>query len=207
MLTPLGSLAIFVGFASFFFMEKTLRVLSGDEEDSNHSHSHSHSHSIGPPKASEASSVTSAVETSSSKAGLKQRRDDGSRTNENDSEVEKQPGGPSKLSAYLNLFGDFVHNMYALLRSAHKMIRHADLELVLSVPMALRTFQNRPTSGRLMYLCLFFSGWQLLSTPHLRLVQRRLLHASRTKFRMKSQTIPSWSEAVSQNARRCSPSS
>ena len=32
-------------------------------------------------------------------------------TEEHHSEVK----GPSKLSAYLNLFGDFVHNMYVLL--------------------------------------------------------------------------------------------
>ena len=38
------SLGIFVGFAAFFVMEKTLRVLGGGEEDG-HSHSHSHSHS------------------------------------------------------------------------------------------------------------------------------------------------------------------
>lgn len=104
-------LAIFVGFASFFFMEKTLRVLSGDEEDGGHSHSHSHSHPIAPPKESEPTSVASGVEKSSSQAGLKQRRDDVSQANGHTSEGEKQPGGPSKLSAYLNLFGDFVHNI------------------------------------------------------------------------------------------------
>ena len=39
-------LGIFIGFASFFMMEKTLRVLGGEEEHG-HSHSHSHSHSNG----------------------------------------------------------------------------------------------------------------------------------------------------------------
>jgi len=37
-------LAIFVGFASFFVMEKMPRVLGGEE---GHSHSHGHSHSGG----------------------------------------------------------------------------------------------------------------------------------------------------------------
>lgn len=92
-------------------MEKTLRVLSGDEEDGGHSHSHAHSHSIAPPKETDVSSVTSGIEKSSSQAGLKQRREDTSQANGHNAELEKQSGGPSKLSAYLNLFGDFVHNM------------------------------------------------------------------------------------------------
>jgi zinc transporter 7 len=35
-------LGIFVGFATFFIMEKTLRVLGGDEDAHGHTHSHSH---------------------------------------------------------------------------------------------------------------------------------------------------------------------
>jgi solute carrier family 39 (zinc transporter), member 7 len=37
-------LGIFIGFASFFVMEKTLRVLGGGEEGHTHAHGHSHSH-------------------------------------------------------------------------------------------------------------------------------------------------------------------
>jgi zinc transporter 7 len=99
-------LGIFVGFASFFFMEKTLRVLGGEDGDTGHSHSHSNTAS---------SSVTQAsgVSASISPNGLISRGSEKS----NGSvavEVEHEPEpakSPSKLSAYLNLFGDFVHNM------------------------------------------------------------------------------------------------
>ncbi|KAF8525774.1 ZIP-like iron-zinc transporter [Hysterangium stoloniferum] len=95
----LVGLAIFIGFAAFFIMEKSLRVLGGEEEG--HSHSHSHSHS--PP-----TSVSSAVE-SSSKDGLRARKDKGGAPVEEP--IEGKVNAPSKLSAYLNLFGDFVHNI------------------------------------------------------------------------------------------------
>jgi solute carrier family 39 (zinc transporter), member 7 len=98
-------LGIFVGFASFFFMEKTLRVLSGDEEGG-HSHSHSHSHQ--PPVQASATQV-SGVEKSA-QSGLKNRKEK-KESNDEHNEVAAQQSGPSKLSAYLNLFGDFVHNM------------------------------------------------------------------------------------------------
>lgn len=101
-------LGIFSGFAAFFFMEKTLRVLGGGEDDSGHSHSHSH---VQPSDAS--SARASAVSTSSGSNNLK------SRTSTSASAEVKEPSpgpshaatGPSKLSAYLNLFGDFVHNI------------------------------------------------------------------------------------------------
>ncbi|RXW17913.1 hypothetical protein EST38_g7943 [Candolleomyces aberdarensis] len=99
-------LAIFGGFASFFFMEKTLRVLSGDEEQGGHSHSHSHSHS-----SPESVSLASGIDRSSSQNELKRRREDKAETNGHNTEAEKPAQGPSKLSAYLNLFGDFVHNI------------------------------------------------------------------------------------------------
>lgn len=80
-------------------MEKTLRVLGGGDETG-----HSHSHAIVPVDAH-----ASAVDTSVSQNGLR------SRSKKEDSIVEPMPtntpNGPSKLSAYLNLFGDFVHNM------------------------------------------------------------------------------------------------
>ncbi|KAJ7285253.1 Zinc/iron permease [Mycena rebaudengoi] len=96
-------LGIFVGFASFFMMEKTLRVLGGEEEGG-HSHSHSHSHSNGESAAASGASV------SVSEGGLR------SRTSSEKEEVAvaapaKSATGPSKMSAYLNLFGDFVHNI------------------------------------------------------------------------------------------------
>ncbi|EAU83077.2 ZIP Zinc transporter [Coprinopsis cinerea okayama7 len=102
-------LGIFVGFATFFFMEKTLRVLSGDEEGG-HSHSHSHSHQPHvEPVAVDASGASKSV----SQNGLKNRSEkNAEKSNSQDQEApHTASSGPSKLSAYLNLFGDFVHNI------------------------------------------------------------------------------------------------
>jgi solute carrier family 39 (zinc transporter), member 7 len=84
-------------------------VLSGDEEQGGHSHSHSHS----PSSHSETESVSlaSGIGKSNSQNDLKRRREDKAETNGHHTEAEKPTQGPSKLSAYLNLFGDFVHNM------------------------------------------------------------------------------------------------
>lgn len=96
-------LGIFVGFATFFFMEKTLRVLGG--EDESHGHGHSHSHAVIPETAH-----TSGVDVSVSQNGLRSRNP-GSSENTQESATQNATTGPSKMSAYLNLFGDFVHNM------------------------------------------------------------------------------------------------
>ena len=107
-----SSLGIFLGFAAFFFMEKTLRVLGGDEE-SNGSHSHSHSHSVnGEAKATGRSlSVSEGTVKSRGKADKAFSADDPK------SAHSVTVPGPSRLSAYLNLFGDFVHNMLVNLPS------------------------------------------------------------------------------------------
>ncbi|KAL0948622.1 hypothetical protein HGRIS_010431 [Hohenbuehelia grisea] len=99
-------LGIFLGFAAFFFMEKMLRVLGGGDDAAGHGHSHSHS--IEP-----SGTLTTGVDASPNQNGLRARhseKSDGLPT----SPSEPQPNagtGPSKLSAYLNLFGDFVHNI------------------------------------------------------------------------------------------------
>jgi len=94
-------LAIFVGFAAFFAMEKTFRVLGDDSnEDDTSANSHSHTHSHG---------LSTAVEEKDT-SGLRVR---------NNKPAEAQTGTEtptavhktSKLSAYLNLFGDFTHNI------------------------------------------------------------------------------------------------
>ncbi|KAF4613782.1 hypothetical protein D9613_007487 [Agrocybe pediades] len=110
----LVGLGIFVGFASFFFMEKTLRVLGGDEEGAGHSHSHSHSHST---QAEPETAKTTGLDASAEKQNTLRSRN----TNNKDSNdtTSSQPlgttntsaNGSTKLSAYLNLFGDFVHNI------------------------------------------------------------------------------------------------
>lgn len=98
------SLGIFIGFASFFIMEKTLRVLGGGEEGDSHGHSHSHAPS--------AEGHSSGVSVARSADGLKSRKSEKDETEGSDDHAhEKAVAQPSKLSAYLNLFGDFVHNM------------------------------------------------------------------------------------------------
>ncbi|KIJ66953.1 hypothetical protein HYDPIDRAFT_108919 [Hydnomerulius pinastri MD-312] len=103
-------LGIFVGFATFFIMEKSLRVLGGDEGAEGHSHGHSHSHADTPAKA-----VASGVSATASADGLRSRNGEKAPgQNPSESVDVVQPGtAPSKLSAYLNLFGDFVHNIMA----------------------------------------------------------------------------------------------
>ena len=97
------SLGIFVGFASFFMMEKTLRVLGSEGGG----HSHSHSHSV-----EGSTSHSSGIELSPGDGGLKARKGKKEHEEEQEQEERSSQNGPSKLSAYLNLFGDFVHNMY-----------------------------------------------------------------------------------------------
>ncbi|KAH8118211.1 Zinc/iron permease [Phellopilus nigrolimitatus] len=101
-------LGIFAGFAAFFVMEKSLRVLSGDESEGGQSHSHSHSHSP------EIGNGTSTGVVKSDKDGLRLRSGANAETESEERQREdekKDVTGPSKLSAYLNLFGDFVHNI------------------------------------------------------------------------------------------------
>lgn len=97
-------------------MEKSLRVLGSGEEDG-HSHSHSHPQV---EQVSASNGQTSAVHVSPSANGLKSRKNNGQTAADahtsagEDHDDQDAPSGkqPSKLSAYLNLFGDFVHNMY-----------------------------------------------------------------------------------------------
>jgi solute carrier family 39 (zinc transporter), member 7 len=100
-------LGIFVGFAAFFFMEKTLRVLGADEDAHSHSHSHSHSQSHVSPEVIKNSSVKG----SATEDGPRSRNKSATNSSSSSPEIPKTANGPSKLSAYLNLFGDFVHNM------------------------------------------------------------------------------------------------
>lgn len=82
-------------------------MLSGDEDQGGHTHSHSHSSHSEP----ESVALVSGIDQSTSENELKRRREEKTATNGHVKEVEKPAQGPSKLSAYLNLFGDFVHNM------------------------------------------------------------------------------------------------
>lgn len=89
-------------------MEKTFRVLGDEDENADaHGHSHSHSHTSG---------VSTAISTQSHTNGdLRSRHSKENGVQEGhekdtENEKEKMPN-TSKLSAYLNLFGDFTHNM------------------------------------------------------------------------------------------------
>ncbi|KAF8501585.1 Zinc/iron permease [Russula emetica] len=105
----LVGLGIFVGFAAFFMMEKTLRVLGGGE-----AHTHSHEGHGDLSKATD-ESTSSAVEPNTSSSGMRSRHqvntEHSSKHEIQVDDAKSNVGGPSKLSAYLNLFGDFVHNI------------------------------------------------------------------------------------------------
>ncbi|KAF9036248.1 ZIP zinc transporter-domain-containing protein [Panaeolus papilionaceus] len=102
----LVGLGIFIGFATFFFMEKSLRVLGSDSESEGigHSHSHSHSHSASTVTKASGTEKKSATQRKGTKNGVAEEEVAANDTNGNSA-------GPSKMSAYLNLFGDFVHNI------------------------------------------------------------------------------------------------
>jgi solute carrier family 39 (zinc transporter), member 7 len=93
-------------------MEKTLRVLGSGE-----GHTHSHEGHGNRDKTSD-KGASSAIEPNNTTSGLRSRRKvSGEYSNEDERQAEEEKGhisGPSKLSAYLNLFGDFVHNMLVL---------------------------------------------------------------------------------------------
>lgn len=109
--TPLSLLtesgAIFLGFAAFFVLDKTMRVLNasagGDENGHGHSHSHSHSHAP-------SSATSTAVAPVSGE--LRSRKSTTEITTEVSEKTKEPEINPSlRLSAYLNLFGDFTHNI------------------------------------------------------------------------------------------------
>ncbi|WVQ97044.1 hypothetical protein IAU59_004154 [Kwoniella sp. CBS 9459] len=122
--------AIFLGFAAFFVLDKTMRVLNSSAgNEGGHSHSHSHSHSHGNDHGPSSHGTSSAVSTSSTAGGSSELRsrkspeDVLSTTPSAPSETKNLDGGDIatgtqkevnaslKLSAYLNLFGDFTHNI------------------------------------------------------------------------------------------------
>ncbi|KAL4072708.1 Zinc/iron permease [Scleroderma yunnanense] len=99
-------LGIFVGFATFFIMEKSLRVLSGDGDAGGHAHGHSHSHSHSHAEDSQSKALqASGVDIKPSDDGLRSRSSEkvaGSELSEVASATNAS-SSPSKLSAYLNL--------------------------------------------------------------------------------------------------------
>ncbi|XAO23511.1 hypothetical protein I312_102289 [Cryptococcus bacillisporus CA1280] len=107
--------AIFLGFACFFVLDKTMRVFSSAGGEGSHHHSHSYNHSHTHVSSGRSSSIETEKENE-----LRQRKtpvaDSASADSKaaSASQVEKavKETNPSlKLSAYLNLFGDFTHNI------------------------------------------------------------------------------------------------
>ncbi|KAG9014019.1 hypothetical protein FRB94_000216 [Tulasnella sp. JGI-2019a] len=104
-------LSVFLGFAFFFIVEKISRTLGSDE-----GHSHSHSHSHGLSEAASPSGQSSAVSAKDAdglrKRTLKEKTGDTIASQDTIASSATSPSiGPSKLSAYLNLLGDFMHNI------------------------------------------------------------------------------------------------
>ncbi|ODO07610.1 solute carrier family 39 (zinc transporter), member 7 [Cryptococcus wingfieldii CBS 7118] len=103
--------AIFLGFAAFFVLDKTMRVLSSSAGGGGHSHSHSHNHGHTHAQPEESTATSSAIAPS---AELRSRNTSTSKepAQPETAEDDKEKVNPSlKLSAYLNLFGDFTHNI------------------------------------------------------------------------------------------------
>ncbi|KAK1927733.1 Zinc/iron permease [Papiliotrema laurentii] len=104
--------AMFLGFAAFFVLDKTMRVLSasaGGEDSHSHGHGHSHGHSHATSTA-----TSTAVSPSAGSGELRARKsagetDEKSTSSPSSSKPEVNPS--LRLSAYLNLFGDFTHNI------------------------------------------------------------------------------------------------
>lgn len=86
-------------------MEKTFRVLGDEGEDSTPSHSHTHT-----PTPSATTSGASISKDSNDLRSRSKKED----TPENEETNNQVAHKTSKLSAYLNLFGDFTHNMYVI---------------------------------------------------------------------------------------------
>ncbi|KAK8865650.1 hypothetical protein IAR55_000795 [Kwoniella newhampshirensis] len=108
--------AIFLGFAAFFVLDKTMRVLNSSAEGGDsHGHGHGHSHSLTP---STAQSTSVADSRSSASNELRSRKSPSDVTSitpqapSDEKHLDSPAPNPSlKLSAYLNLFGDFTHNI------------------------------------------------------------------------------------------------
>ncbi|WVN85546.1 uncharacterized protein L203_100694 [Cryptococcus depauperatus CBS 7841] len=107
--------SIVLGFAAFFVLDKTMRVLHSSTERGGHSHSHSHnghSHSLNHSSGKSTSIVPSSGELRSRKSPEDVKNITPIEPVGLSSKEEKKGSNSSlKLSAYLNLFGDFTHNI------------------------------------------------------------------------------------------------
>ncbi|ORY94114.1 Zinc/iron permease [Syncephalastrum racemosum] len=109
-------LGIFGGFFFFFVMDKLMRVFNGG---SGHDHHH-HQHGVDTKKHDDHDSAVEHEHEhehnhNEDEGGLRQRKKAAEEKNQEEKSVEKKKQQSSeegiKLSAYLNLFADFTHNM------------------------------------------------------------------------------------------------
>ncbi|KAF7722691.1 hypothetical protein EC973_002854 [Apophysomyces ossiformis] len=112
-------LGIFGGLFFFFVMDKLMRVFNGGSGGHSHGHSHGHEHKhehVHESAVVEESKPRLTEDEDIAKEGLRQRhvtkeeKEDKEVDQKEDEEKKKESQG-IKLSAYLNLFADFTHNM------------------------------------------------------------------------------------------------
>ena len=162
-------------------MEKTLRVLGADEDAHGHSHSHSQ------PYVSPEVIKNSSVKGSATEDGPRSRNKTATNSISSSPEIPKTANGPSKLSAYLNLFGDFVHNMLVLkiLPLSSEVLIHS----FQTVQMDWREYQCDILTLHVIFFA--YPGWPHRFTRPLLSVQLQLWPVSLMKFHMKLLTTQS----------------
>jgi zinc transporter 7 len=110
--TILGA-TIFLGFATFFLMEKFFRILGDGDGGHGHSHSHSHPHSHPDASSSESTAVSTTVSSSEIRHRGKKEKPDGPADGAAASQTAaSQSKDKVKLSAYLNLIADATHSKF-----------------------------------------------------------------------------------------------
>jgi zinc transporter 7 len=105
-------LFIFIGFATFVAMDKTLRIITGGD---GHSHSHSHGHGAENEYAAphiEAEAASTGASTTDA-TSLKNRKTSGKESKESTTTeiTRKAPSTSIQVSSLLNLISDFTHNI------------------------------------------------------------------------------------------------
>ena len=98
-------LFIFLGFAAFVALDKTLRIVTMGT-GAGHAHSHVHAHASD----AAAAAIGSGADTGD-KSGLVQRKKAGSTDAAAADVARKEPSQSVKLSSLLNLISDFTHNI------------------------------------------------------------------------------------------------
>ncbi|RIB09523.1 ZIP zinc transporter-domain-containing protein [Gigaspora rosea] len=99
-------LAIFVGLTTFYVIDKLMRVANGGEGG----HSHNHEQDICNDKDIGSSTSHDLSGNDLSSSTLRQRKSTDDKTMD-EKPATKAPSTSIKLSAYLNLFADFTHNV------------------------------------------------------------------------------------------------